>query len=691
MPSKLKDILPALGSKLARKFAFYTVAISLLVAVLISITAVYKTYQDGLNSLKAELSHIERSIKSSLALHLWQINLDAIDIMIDALLMSKDIVYVKLLDDKGRILVEKGHEPSVHAIARRIPLYHQQDGKKSIYVGELYYVASTKSLYEQSEQAIIRSIIVILVFFLIFTLLILLIYWESTARHLLAIREYTNRIRTDGYKKEIGELILDRAGDHKDDTQDELDELVGAINDMHHEVIRQYTTVEYQSLHDVLTGLPNRRMSYRLIENAIIQCRSDNGYGALFSIDLDNFKLLNESMGHTVGDRILCEVANRLKAICNQACQLARISGDEFIIVYSNIGPSRSKARAIAEKFSRKLISSITQAITIDGAHFKLTACVGIALFDLKTAPDIVVKQSDNAMSHAKSEGSGHFAFFDPAMQQKTDRRLQIEQLIDKAIEKDLLFVNYQPKYDSQRQMCSAEALVRMRDDKGGIVSPGEFIPVLEETGAIVEIGDHVIKTVFGFIQKHMGDIERSGLKSIAINVSPTQYSSAGFADRVIAFSRQFGINPKSIILEITEEVVTSSIDNVVDVMYQLTRHGFRFSIDDFGTGYSSLRYLKNLPLGELKIDKSFVDDITADSRASAIVKTIIDMAHNLELAVVAEGVENEEQFKRLAMYQCELYQGFLFSRPLTEGDFLEELRSNSYNEGSLGRGLTDG
>ncbi len=472
-------------------------------------------------------------------------------------------------------------------------------------------------------------------------------------------------------------MILDRTGGHKDAKQDELDELVGAINDMHHEVIKQYTAVEYQSLHDVLTGLPNRRMSYRLIEHAITRCSEVNGFGALFSTDLDNFKLLNESMGHSVGDQILCEVAKRLRAICDQPYQLARISGDEFIVVLSNIGTSRKMARVIAEKFARQLISSITQAMTIDGAHFKLTACVGIALFDMKAAPDIVVKQSDNAMRHAKSEGPGHFAFFDPAMQQKTDRRLQIEQLIDKAIEKDLLFVNYQPKYDSRKQICSAEALVRMYDEKGSIVTPGEFISVLEETGAIVEIGDHIIKTVFGFIQKYQDEIKRSGLKSIAINVSPTQYSSAGFADRVIAFSRQFDINPEFIILEITEEVVTSSIDNVVDVMYQLTRHGFSFSIDDFGTGYSSLRYLKNLPLGELKIDKSFVDDITADSRASAIVKTIIDMAHNLELAVVAEGVESDEQFNRLAKYQCELYQGFLFSRPLMEDDFLAALKSN--------------
>ena len=202
---------------------------------------------------------------------------------------------------------------------------------------------------------------------------------------------------------------------------------------------------------------------------------------------------------------------------------------------------------------------------------------------------------------------------------------------------------------------------MRMHDEEGSVVYPGEFIPVLEETGDIIAAGDHIIRKIFEFVNKHNNDIKRSGLKSISINVSPTQYSAEGFVDRVITFAKQFDIEPRSIIFEITEDVVPSSIDNVVDVMHRLTQYGFRFSIDDFGTGYSSLRYLKNLPLGELKIDKSFVDDVTAEGRAAAIVKTIIDMAHNFNLDVVAEGVESEEQLNILAKYQCELYQGFFF------------------------------
>jgi len=588
---QLKDLKSIMESRLGRKFVFYTVSISFIIAILISLIVSYKIYQDSIDGLKTELSQINRSINNSLALNLWQMNLNALNTLVDGLLMDKDIIYVKLSDEKGNTLIEKGKQLADHIIKKHIPVYYKQNGK-TIYLGKLDYVATTQKAYEENKEVILGSIVGIFIFFLIFSVLIQLVYWRSTVKHLLAIREYAGKIRRGGYKKEIGKLILDRA----DGKEDELDELVNEINDMHHEVIKQYLAVEYQSLHDRLTDLPNRRMSNKLITDAIIRTQETNGYGALFYIDLDNFKLLNESMGHTVGDKILCEIADRLRDICHPDFQPTRIAGDDFLVLQNNIISDQKKAREIAEKFSRQLMSKISQPIVINNNHFKITACIGIDIFGPKISLDTVLKQTDNALHHAKSKGPGHVAFFKSEMQQATDRRLQLEQLIDEAIEKELLFVNYQPKYDGYGKICSAEVLVRMRDENGGIVSPGEFIPVLEDTGAIVEVGDHIVKMVFKFIQRYKNNIADSGLKSIAINISPTQYNSAGFADRMIAFSKQFDIDPKSIILEITEEVVAGSIDKVTDVMYQLTKYGFKFSIDDFGTGYSSLRYLKKLP-----------------------------------------------------------------------------------------------
>ena len=674
-PNKITSVLTSL---LGRRFAFYTISLSVIVALIISTAFIYYNYHSEINNLKKELTQVENSFKDSLSLNLWQMNMDALNIIANSLLADKDITYVKLLDEKGNILIKKGKKAAKNIIKRSIPIYYRpKTGTKSIYLGKLEYIATTKEVYKKIEQIIITTVISIFIFFLIFSLLILYIYWDSTVKYLLIIKEYANKLRIKGYKKEIGELMLDRPTDGKNKKTDELDELVDTINEMHHEVVEKYKAIEYQSLHDSLTGLPNRRMLHNLIKEKVKQCKTSNGYSVLIDIDLDHFKVLNESMGHTIGDKILCEVATRLKDTCNHQFQPARISGDEFLVLCNNIISSKKRARDIAQNFSKELLSAISQAIAIGDNHFKITACLGISVFNSEANHDTVAKQADNALHHAKSKGPGHISVFKPSMQQYIDRRLQIEQLLGKIIEKDLLSIYYQPKYNAQKKICSAEALVRLTDDSGNIISPAEFIPILEETGAIIKVGDYIIEKVFAFIHKYKNDFKKSGLQSIAINVSPTQYSAKGFADKVISLAKKFDIDPRSIILEITEEVVAGNIDNVIDVMQQLTKYGFKFSIDDFGTGYSSLRYLKNLPLGELKIDKSFIDEITTDSRANALVKTVIDMARNFKLDIVAEGVESESQFNILTQYKCELYQGYLFSKPLPEDDFLSKIHSN--------------
>ena len=674
-----EHLLSIFRSRLANRFARYTVGLSLFIALLISGVFSYQSYHNDLRELNKELTQVEHSVRNSLALHLWQLNLDALNLLLDDLLIDKDIVYAKLLDEKGKVLIEKGRKPSGQkAIERSLPLYyHPGQGTARTYLGKLVYTATTEAVDKEIVEMVPGAILAIFIFFILLSLLILYIYWGSTVKHLTTIKEYANRIRLGGYKKKIGDLTLERRAHPADVDKDELDELVDSINEMHHEIITQYTTVEYQSLHDELTDLPNRRMINNLLSDTITHCRAAGGYGALLSIDLDNFRLFNESVGHAFGDKVLCKIADRLRAVCDGKFHLARISGDEFVALQSDISPDREKAREVARDLSEKILSTLSQAMTVEGHTFKLTACIGIVLFGPEAKPDVVVKQADNALHHAKTEGPGHLSFFDPMMQVRIDRRLQLERLIDKVIEKDLLTVSYQPKYDAKRQICSAEALVRLHDEENMVIYPDEFIPILEQTGAIIEIGDHIIRKVFEFIQQHKREIERSGLKNIAINVSPTQYSSAGFSERVTALAKEYDIDPEFIIFEVTEEVVAGAINNMIDIMYRLTRHGFRFSIDDFGTGYSSLRYLKNLPMGELKIDKSFVDEITKESRANAIVKTIIDMAHNFDLHVVAEGVETEEQFETLLAYRCDQFQGYLFSKPLPEKAFLDKLRGN--------------
>ncbi len=659
----------------------------MLAALSISGIYIYNQYQNDLYKLNEELTQIEKSIKSVLSQSLWQLNFDALEVLIGDLFMNRNIVYVVLFDEKGNILIEKGAKPNKNFIEKSIRLYHQRNMDK-VYLGKLDYIATTTHIYEKNTQAVFGAITPITIFFILLSIVIILLYWHITAKHLLAIKNYTDKLFLENPRSgTIDDLVLERPANKKG-KEDELGELECAINNMHHEIIEKYRAMEFQSLHDALTGLPNRRMVNQLMIDAIAHCQAANGCAALFYIDLDQFKLLNDSMGHTVGDKILLEISSRLMMISDMGYQPARMAGDEFLALQTRMIAGREEAKTVALDCAKQILSSISENIVIDSNHFKLTACIGIAIFGAEGNTEVIMQQADNALYHAKEKGRGQIEFFAPDMQTATDRRLQLERLINDAIEHDLLFINYQPQYDRQHNICSAEALVRMRDKNGNIVSPGEFIPVAEENGLIINIGDCIIEKVFAFIKKHQFDIEQSGIENIAINVSPTQYSARGFTDKIVACARQFEIDPGFIILEITEEVVAGSIDAVLDVMMQLKKHGFKFSIDDFGTGYSSLRYLRNFPLAELKIDKSFIDDLLTDDKAIAIVKTIIDIAHNLKLDVVAEGVENEDQLNILKQFGCELYQGFHFSRPLIENDFLSALKSNSCS--ALHKGSAD-
>ncbi len=678
MNKHINKIYTIIKSKLTKRFTFRVVRFSLIIAIIISTLAIYRSYQEDINTLKKDLEQIEQSIKGSLTYNLWVLDLKALENLTNDLLLNKNIVYVAIFDENGNKLIEKGQKIREHVIKRIIPIYYKQPSGKIIYLGKLVYLATTAHIYEKYKHFILRTVGLILLFFLFLSVVIVFIYWNSTVKYILAIKEYTDKLRLGGYKAGvINDLVLDKKS-KKD--KDELDELVDAINEMHHEIVKKYSELEYLSYHDELTGLPNRRMIKKLISETVKKCQEKNGFSALLYIDLDQFKLINDSMGHTVGDLILLEISKRLKSICKKRCYPARISGDEFVILIKDVFSDRKEIENLALEVAQKIISEISKDIFVDGSSIKITTSVGIAIFGGESNPEIIMKQADNALYRAKERGRGQIAFFTPKMQKAIDKRLQLEQLIKTAIEKDLFFVVYQPKYNYKREIFSAEALLRLRSEEGEIIPPSEFIPIAEESSLIVKIGEYVIEKVFEFIRNNKQILENSGIESIAINVSPTQFCAPEFSNNLINSAKKFNIRPDFIILEITEEVVAGSIDTVLDVMNKLKKYGFKFSIDDFGTGYSSMRYLKNLPLDELKIDKSFVDDILHDEKTVAIVKTIIEMAKNLKIDVIAEGVENEEQFKLLYEYGCRLFQGYYFSKPLKENEFLEKLEISKLN-----------
>jgi diguanylate cyclase (GGDEF)-like protein len=428
-------------------------------------------------------------------------------------------------------------------------------------------------------------------------------------------------------------------------------------------------------LHDDLTGLYNRRAIASRV-NALVSVNTGSRYHALFLIDLDHFKIINDSQGHRIGDKILKEVSGRLGSLVTDKRNLARLGGDEFILIVENVGREREEAGKNAMIFAKKLLATIRKPLKIDESEYYLSAGAGIDVFNKDVDFETILKHADNALSDAKIKAVNQISIFYPDMQLATNKRLNIENILRNELKHDRLFVNYQPKFEAGGEVYSAEALVRMISEGREIISPADFIPVAEETGMIIELGLKVIEKVFDFTVHHRGLFERSGLKSIAINISPTQFSDDSFCERIVSLAKKYAIPKNFIILEITEEAVVSNTHRVIDTMMRMKKEGFKLSIDDFGTGYSSLRYLQKFPLDELKIDKSFVDEISVDERAQAIIKTIISMADNLGFDVVAEGVEEMIQFQLLETCGCRHFQGYLFSKPLPESDFIAKLET---------------
>jgi len=314
--------------------------------------------------------------------------------------------------------------------------------------------------------------------------------------------------------------------------------------------------------------------------------------------------------------------------------------------------------------------------MSFNGQHYRVTASIGIALFkggeeDCET----VLKHADNAMYEAKAAGRNNTRIFHSEMQEQSDNRLFVEQSLIEAINNNDFMVFYQPKYNNHKEITSAEALIRWQQNNGDFISPADFIPIAEDTGLIVEIGYQVIAMVFQHTLEHIDTIKKAGLTSISINVSPRQFREIGFADYLISSIDELGLDAELFMLELTEEAVVSNIEKTISTMNKLKRYGFKLSIDDFGTGYSSLRYLKDFPIDELKIDKSFIDHIVNNKDDNAIVRSIITMAQNLNLDVVAEGVEREAQFKLLLENGCHLYQGYWFSKPIDPDAFIKLLK----------------
>jgi diguanylate cyclase (GGDEF)-like protein/PAS domain S-box-containing protein len=432
------------------------------------------------------------------------------------------------------------------------------------------------------------------------------------------------------------------------------------------------------AFYDDLTGLPNRRLLLDRLNVAQSSSGRSQLYGAIIFIDLDNFKSVNDKFGHNHANNLLIDVANRLKFSIREADTVARLSGDEFVVMLENLSTDIDDAAQKVAYIAENLLSIIRTPYSLNETMIHSSASVGISLFlDHNLPSDEVIKHSEMAMYQAKEAGRNRVQFFDPQIQESIEIQNVIESDLHLALKYNQLELYYQIQLDKDRFPIGAEALVRWKHPQRGLVSPGEFIPVAEQSSLIIEIGNWVIETVC----QQIAIWSKSELTKnlvIAINISPRQFMHPDFVEQLASIVHKYQIDASLLKLELTESVMADDLELIIKKMYILKQVvGVTLSLDDFGTGYSSLSYLKKLPLDQIKIDQSFVRHMTTDYSDAMMVKNIIDLAHNFGFNVIAEGVETEAQLALLKKSGCMSYQGYLFSKPIPSTQFELLLNDN--------------
>lgn len=482
-------------------------------------------------------------------------------------------------------------------------------------------------------------------------------------KHIFNQRIELTAMRSDGSEFPV-ELTLTALN------EDGLSLVTGFIRDIS-EQKKARQEIENFAYYDVLTGLPNRRLLVDRFQHAILLSQRANTYCALMFIDLDNFKTLNDSKGHEVGDQLLMEVAKRIQLTLRAGDTVARLSGDEFIVILEGLSSNVSQAYQQASEVAQKLLEKLNTGYHLGLFEFNTSASLGVTLFkdDQLNSFDTHLRHADAAMYQAKAAGRNTYRFYDELMQEGLDKRFALESALSSAIKNKELHLNYQSIVDADQNVIGAEVLLRWGHHQLGEIHPAEFIPIAEKNNEIIRIGHWVLRQACEQL-KAWEVHPLLGKIRLSVNISAKQFLYINFVKELREIIAATDIDPDLLKLELTETAVIDNIDDVISKMKVLKKMGIRVSLDDFGIGHSSLIYLKKLPVTQIKIDQSFVHDVLTDSNDAAIIKMVLAVGKTIHCDIVAEGVEQLEQFELLKKFGCHYFQGFYFSKPLSVANF---------------------
>ncbi|EOF9314948.1 putative bifunctional diguanylate cyclase/phosphodiesterase [Vibrio fluvialis] len=459
--------------------------------------------------------------------------------------------------------------------------------------------------------------------------------------------------------------------------ESELSELASSFQTLWHERELAEAKLNQLAYYDSLTGLANRSLLLQMLSKSLDQAEQTQQSGVLFYLDLDRFKTINDSLGHTIGDKLIKAIATRLQAWAKHDYIAARIGGDEFVVLIPTLPNDR------VENVAKQLLALISNPYSIDDHQLYCSVSIGISMFpSLGTTNIDILRQADTALYRAKVCGRNKYVFYEPEMQAQVESFLETEKGLHEALSRNQFELYYQPQVNLNHQIIGVEALIRWNHPQKGVLPPGAFMSIAEETGQILQIGNWIIEQAcYQYAQWKKDGVLPDEFQRLAINISPLQFAQDSFVDHIHETLHQAGITGEHIELEITENLLLENVESAIEKMARLKEFQLNISIDDFGTGYSSLRYLKHLAVDVLKIDRSFVTQLHLDDSDQAIVDTIIMIARRLGLEVIAEGVEDTFELNALKALGCEQFQGYLFDKQLNAKEMAQRFTHNRYHE----------